>query len=92
VISLLLVIYLLGAIFTARCLNISTMSREGRPLFSLSSVIWPLSLTVFGLFVLLALLAHWYDRLAAVITVREADIQGDRPTAGAPSRLPRSDL
>ena len=91
-ISLLLVIYLLGAIFTSRRLNISTMTREGRPLFRLSSVIWPLSLTVFGLFVLLALLAHWYDSLAAVITDRKADIQDDRPSAGAPSRLPRSDL
>ena len=68
---LLLIVYLVGVICTAWCLRISTKARE-RPFFSISSVIWPLTVTVFGLLILLALLAQWSDRLASKMVTHEA--------------------
>ena len=38
----LLVVYLIGAVCTAWCLNVPTVSRELRPFLSISSIIWPL--------------------------------------------------
>jgi len=67
--AILLVIYLVGVICTVWCPGVPPMSRDHRPFLSASSVIWPFTVTVFGAIVLLALLAHWYDRLA--LTVRE---------------------
>jgi hypothetical protein len=54
------------------------MSREQRPFVSV--VVWPFTVTVFGLFVLLALLAHWYDRLAVPLEGQTADFR-ENPTA-----------
>jgi hypothetical protein len=71
--TVLFIIYLVGAIWTARRLNVPTMSREQRPF--LSAVVWPFTVTVFGLFVLLALLAHWYDRLAVAIEGQTPDFR-----------------
>jgi hypothetical protein len=72
---LLLILYLTGAICTAWCLSISTMSRQPRSFFNISSVIWPLTVAVFGLLISLALLAHWYDRLAVALVDQRADLQ-----------------
>ena len=38
----LLVVYLIGAVCTAWCLNVLTVSRELRPFLGISSIIWPL--------------------------------------------------
>jgi hypothetical protein len=72
---LLLIVYLVGAVCTAWRLSISTVSREQRPFFNISSVIWPLTVAVFGLLILLALLADWFDRLAVVLAEQRADLQ-----------------
>ena len=53
------------------------MSREQRPLVGV--VVWPFTMTVFGSLVLLALLAHWYDRLAAALEGQTADFQEKPP-------------
>jgi hypothetical protein len=72
--SALLIVYLAGAIGTAWCLNAPTANRERRPFFSIPSLIWPLTASVLGVLLLIALLAHWYDRLATAFTDRRADI------------------
>ena len=90
--SALLIVYVAGAIGTAWFLNASTANRERRPFFSIPCLIWPLTATVFGVLVLIALLAHWYDRLATAFTDRRADIQDDPSSAGSRSRLPRSNV
>ena len=74
----LFIIYLVGAICTARRLSVPTMSREQRPF--VSAIVWPFTVTVFGLFVLLALLAHWYDRLAVAREGQTADFR-ENPAA-----------
>jgi hypothetical protein len=51
------------------------MSREQRPF--VNAIVWPFTVTVFGLFVLLALLAHWYDRLAVTLEGQTADFQAN---------------
>jgi hypothetical protein len=92
--SLLLIVYLAGAIGTAWRLNAPTANRERRPFFSIRCFVWPLTATVFGVLVLIALLAHWYDRLAPAFT-DGADIQDDPSSAGtrsARSRLPRANV
>jgi hypothetical protein len=71
---LLLIVYLVGAVCTAWRLSISTVSRKQRPFFNISSVIWPLTVAVFGLLILLALLADWFDRLAVVLAEQRADL------------------
>ena len=91
----LLIVYLAGAIGTAWRLNASTANSERRPFFSIPCLIWPLTATVFGVLVLLALLAHWYDRLATAFTDQRADIQDDPSSAGtrsARSRFPRPNV
>ena len=88
----LLIVYLAGAIGTAWRLNASTANSERRPFFSIPCLIWPLTATVFGVLVLLALLAHWYDILHTGFTDRRADIQDDPSSAGARSRFPRSNV
>ena len=55
----LLVVYLVGAVCAAWCLNVPTVS--------------PFTVTVFGVLVLLALLAHWYDRMALTPIGRRGD-------------------
>jgi hypothetical protein len=75
--AVLLIIYLVGAICTAQRLSLPTMSREQRPL--VGAVVWPFTMTVFGLLVLLALLAHWYDRLTAALEGQTADFQEKPP-------------
>lgn len=70
--SLLLIVYLAGAIGTTWLLNASTANRERLPFFSIRCLVWPLTATVFGLLVLIALLAHWYDQLATAFTDRRA--------------------
>ena len=87
--SLLLIVYLAGAIGTAWRLNASTANRERRPFFSVRCLVWPLTATVFGLLVLIALLAHSYDRLATASTDRRADIQDDPASAGTRSARSR---
>ena len=87
--SLLLIIYLAGAIGTAWRLNASTANRERRPLFCVRCLVWPLTATVFGVLVLIALLAHWYDKLANAFTDRRADIQDDPASAGTRSARSR---
>jgi hypothetical protein len=47
-------------------------------------VIWPFTVTVFGVLVLLALLAHWYDRLAVALTPRRAGFQQTPAAAATP--------
>ena len=74
----LLIVYLIGMISTAWCLSASTMSRERHPFFRISCAIWPLTMTVFGLLVLLALLAHWYGKLAVALMGQRADSQESR--------------
>jgi len=69
--AVLFIVYLAGAIWTARRLSVSTMSHEQRPF--ISAVVWPFTVTVLGLFVLLALLAHWYDRLGVVLEGQAED-------------------
>jgi hypothetical protein len=86
--SLLLIVYLAGAIGTAWRLSASTANRERRSLFSVRCLVWPLTAAVFGVLVLIALLAHRYDRLATAFTDRKADIQDD--PAGAGTRSARS--
>jgi hypothetical protein len=54
------------------------MSREQRPF--VSAVVWPFTVTVFGLLVLLALLAHWYDRLAVALEGQTTDFR-ENPAA-----------
>jgi hypothetical protein len=76
--AVLFIIYLVGAIWTARRLSVPTMSHEQRPF--VSAVVWPFTVTVLGLFVLLALLAHWYDRLAVVLEGQTADFR-ENPAA-----------
>ena len=93
--SALLIVYLAGAIGTAWRLNASTANRERRSFFSIPCLIWPLAATVFGVLVLIALLAHWYDRLATAFTDRRADIQDDPSSAGTRStrsRFPRPNV
>ena len=68
-----LVIYLLGAIGTAWCLSPRIAGGDRRAFLSVSSVLWPFTVTVFGVIVLLALLAHWYDRLAASLQTHVRD-------------------
>lgn len=86
--SLLLIVYLAGVIGTAWRLNAPTANRERRPFFSIRCLFWPLTATVFGVLVLVALLAHWHDRLATAFTDRRADIQDD--PAGTRTRSARS--
>ena len=69
--AVLLVIYLIGAICTAWCLSVPTVSREHRSFLRICFVIWPFIVTVFGVFVLLALLAHWYDGWISPLRVTE---------------------
>ena len=93
--SLLLIVYLAGAIGTAWRLNTLAANREGSPFFSIRCLVWPLTAAVFGLLVLIALLANWYDRLATAFTDRRADIQDDPSGAGtrsARSRFPRPNV
>jgi hypothetical protein len=92
--SLLWIVYLAGAIGTAWRLNASTANRERRPFF-VRCLVWPFTATVFGVLVLIALLAHWYDRLATAFTDRRADIQDDpssAATGSARSRFPRPNV
>jgi hypothetical protein len=78
--AVLLVIYLIGAICTAWCLSVPTVSREHRSFLRVCLVIWPFIVTVFGVFALLALLAEWYnDRLALARMVTER-ISSKAPT------------
>ena len=86
--SLLLIVYLAGAIGTAWRLNASTATRERRPSF-VRCLVWPLTATVFAVLVLIALLAHWYDRLATAFTDRKADVQDDPASAGTRSARSR---
>ena len=69
--AVLLVIYLIGAICTAWCLTVPSVSGEQRSFLRVSFIIWPFTVAVFGVLVLLALLAHWYDRLALTLTGTE---------------------
>jgi len=85
---LLLILYLAGAIGTAWRLNASAANRERRPFF-VRCLVWPLTATVFGVLVLIAWLAHWYDRLATAFTDRKADIQDDPASAGTRSARSR---
>jgi hypothetical protein len=82
--AVLLVIYLIGAICTAWCLSVPTVSGERRSFLRVSFVIWPFTVTVFGVLVLLALLVHWYHRLALALTGHEADFQQSPAAAAAP--------
>ena len=93
--SVLLIVYLAGAIGTACFLSPSTANRQRRPLFSIPCLVWPLTATVVGVLVLIVLLADWYDRLATAFTDRRADIQDDPSSAGARSarsRFPRPNV
>lgn len=87
--AVLLVIYLIGAICTAWCLSVPTVNREHRSFLRVCFVIWPFIVTVFGVFVLLALLAHWYDRLALAPTGHRADFQ-QSPAGLPPCRYPNN--
>ena len=82
--AVLLVIYLIGAICTAWCLSVPTVNREHRSFLRVCFVIWPFIVTVFGVFVLLALLAHWYDGLALAPTGHGADFQQSPAAAATP--------
>jgi len=53
---------------------------------------WPFTVTVFGLLVLLALLAHWCDRLLVAPTSQRADSQGSHAAVDVLSRFPRARL
>ncbi|HVB83060.1 MAG TPA: hypothetical protein VNE82_24315 [Candidatus Binataceae bacterium] len=86
------IVYLIGVIGAAWFLSIPTMSREQRPLFRISSIIWPLTMTVFGLLVLLALLTHWYGKLAAILAGHRVDSLESPGAADVHSRVPRSHL
>ena len=87
--SALLIVYLAGAIATAWCLNAPTANHDRRPFFTMPCLIWPITVTVFGILVLIALLAHWYDRLATAFTDRRDDIQDDPASAGTRSARSR---
>ena len=87
--SALLMVYLAGAIGTAWCLNASTANHDRRPFFTIPCLIWPITFTVFGVLVLIALVAYWYDRLATAFTDRRADIQDDPASAGTRSARSR---
>jgi hypothetical protein len=80
-VSALLIVYMAGGIVAAWFLNTSTAGRERCPFFSIPLLIWPLTATVFGLLVLLCLLAHWYDKLANAFKRRRTDIQDNRASA-----------
>ena len=93
--SVLLIVYMAGAIGTAWFLSPSTANRQRRPSFSIPCLIWPLTVTVVGVLVSIALLADWYDRLATAFTDRRANIQDDPSSAGprsARSRFPRPNV
>lgn len=79
-----LIIYLVGAICTSWCLSVPSMSREQRPFLSILSLIWPFTVTVFGLLVLFALLAHWYDATALILAGRRTDCHKNPAAAVAP--------
>ena len=81
----LLVVYLTGAVCTAWCLSVPNVSRERRPFLSISSIIWPFTLTVFGVLVLLALLAHLYDRMALTPSGGRGDFQASSTAAVTPN-------
>lgn len=82
--AVLLIIYLIGAICTAWCLSVPTVSAERHSFLRVSFVIWPFTVTVFGVLVLLASLAHWYDRLALALTGHRADFQQSPAAAATP--------
>ena len=87
--AVLLVIYLIGAICTAWCLSVPTVSGEQRSFLRVyfaiwPIVIWPFTVTVLGVLVLLALLAHWYDRLALAFTRHRAGFQQTHAAAATP--------
>ena len=65
--SALLIVYLVGAIGTAWCLDAPTVYRDRRP-FTIPCLIWPITLMVFGVLVLIALEAYWYSGPAAAST------------------------
>jgi hypothetical protein len=77
--AVLLVFYLIGAICTAWGLTVPSVSGEQRSFLRVSFVIWPFTVAVFGVLVLLALLAHWYDRLALTLTGYRAVFQLSSP-------------
>jgi hypothetical protein len=68
--SALLIVYLVGAIGTAWCLNAPTVYRDRRPFFTIPCLIWPITLMVFGVLVLIALEAYWYHIVDAASTDR----------------------
>ena len=80
----LLVVYLTGAVCTAWCLNAPNVSRGRRRFLSISSIIWPFTVAVFGVLVLLALLAHWYDRMALTPIGGRGDFQESSTAAVTP--------
>ena len=82
--AVLLVAYLIGAICTAWCLSVPTVSGEERSFLRVYFVIWPFTVTVLGVLVLLALLAHWYDRLAVALTRHRAGFQQTPAAAATP--------
>jgi hypothetical protein len=53
---------------------------------------WPLTVTVFGLLVVLALLAHWCDRPSVAPTSQRTDSQESHAAVEALSRFARSGL
>ncbi len=59
-------------------------NREHRSFLRVCFVIWPFIVTVSGMFVLLALLAQWYDRLALAPTGHRADFQQSPAAAATP--------
>jgi hypothetical protein len=77
--EVLLVIYLTGAICTDWCLTVPSVSGEQRSLLRVSFVIWPFTVAVLGVLVVLALLAHWYDRVALTLTSRRSDFRLSSP-------------
>ena len=78
--AVLLVIYLIGAICTAWCLSVPTVSREHRSFLRVCFVIWPFIVTAFGVFVLLALLAHWLSPLRVTERISSKAPPPPRPT------------
>ena len=84
--AVLLVIYLIGAICTAWCLTVPSVSGEQRSFLRVSFVIWPFTVTVFGVLVLLG--------LALALTDHGADFQQSPAAAATPDagkRLPGQD-
>ena len=86
------IFYLTGLLVTAWCSANPALSRAPGSFFRFSDLIWPLTMTVFALLFLVALLAHWCSKLAAALTDRRADSLQGGAAVDIRSRFPNSHL